>query len=623
VRWKLVAEEDSSSGQGVLFDEEDVVERHVGTGEYRGLEFLEVRARRVINEVPSSSRMPFRWTINAYRGCSHACVYCMVGTTPVLMADGRHKPLADVRVGDRVHGTVREGRYRRYTTTEVLAHWCTRKIAYRVQLDDGTELIASGDHRFLTDRGWKFVTGDGCGASRRPHLTTANKLLGTGRFAAPPTHDADYRAGYLCGMVCGDGRLLRLALVGSEALGRSQAFLPQAGIETTRSAVDAVRELVRWPTWPTDAWRRGFLAGMFDAEGCYSGGVLRISNRDPEILSRTHEALKHLYFDAVIEPPRPNGVRTVRVRGGLQEHLRFLHTVDPAITRKRSIEGRALKNDAELHVVAVEPLGLELPMYDITTGTGDFIADGIVSHNCFARPTHDYLGLGIGEDFDSKIVVKVNAVERVRAELAGRRWAGEPIAMGTNTDPYQRCEGKYHLTQGIVGALAEARNPFSILTKSTLILRDLPLLVEASKRTKVRVNLSIGTLDEATWKATEPGTPHPRQRVEAVRRINEAGVPCGVLVAPVIPGMSDRPELVEEVVRACRDAGAVSVSAMLLHLRPVVKQHYLAWLAQHRPDLLATYERRYRRSGYLPKADQEPLRDIVRRVLAEVRSPDR
>ena len=158
---------------------------------------------------------------------------------------------------------------------------------------------------------------------------------------------------------------------------------------------------------------------------------------------------------------------------------------------------------------------------------------------CFARPTHTYLDLDADHDFDTKIVVKVNAVERLRAELAPKRWASHHIAMGTNTDPYQRCEGKYRLTQGIVETLSAARNPFSILTKSSLVLRDLDLLAEAATRTDVRVNLSIGTLDEAVWRATEPGTPHPRQRVAAVAKLNAAGVPCGVLVAPVLPGISD------------------------------------------------------------------------------------
>ena len=237
---------------------------------------------------------------------------------------------------------------------------------------------------------------------------------------------------------------------------------------------------------------------------------------------------------------------------------------------------------------------------------------------CFARPTHDYLGLGIGDDFDRKIVVKVNAVERLRAELRAWRHAGEHIAMGTNTDPYQRCEGKYHLTQGIIGVLAEAATPFSILTKSPLILRDLPLLVEAARRTDVRVNFSIGTLDEATWKSTEPGTAHPRQRVEAVRKINDAGIPCGVLVAPVIPGMSDAPHQLEQVARACVEAGAVSVSAIALHLRSGVREHWMRWLSEARPDLVDTHTRSYPRA-YLSKSDQEEVSSLVRRLVAEAR----
>ena len=158
---------------------------------------------------------------------------------------------------------------------------------------------------------------------------------------------------------------------------------------------------------------------------------------------------------------------------------------------------------------------------------------------CFARPTHDYLGLGIGTDFERKIVVKVNAVERLRAELRSPRWGGDSIAMGTNTDPYQHAEGKYHLTRGIVETLSGARNPFSILTKSTLVLRDAALLAAAAQRTDVSVSFSIGTLDRSVWSLTEPGTPPPDRRVEALRRLTALGISCGVLVAPVLPGLSD------------------------------------------------------------------------------------
>jgi DNA repair photolyase len=204
----------------------------------------------------------------------------------------------------------------------------------------------------------------------------------------------------------------------------------------------------------------------------------------------------------------------------------------------------------------------------------------------------------------------------LRAELRSPKWRGEHIAMGTNTDPYQRCEGKYHLTRGIVAALAEAENPFSILTKSTLILRDLDLLSEAAKRTDVRANFSIGTLDEDVWRLTEPGTPHPRKRVEAVAKLNEAGVECGVLVAPILPNLSDRPEQVREVVQACVEAGAVSVSSIYLHLRAGVRGHFMHWLGEKRPDLLEDYEKRYKRS-YLPKSEQNELAAQVRDAIAD------
>ncbi len=238
---------------------------------------------------------------------------------------------------------------------------------------------------------------------------------------------------------------------------------------------------------------------------------------------------------------------------------------------------------------------------------------------CFARPTHHYLGFDIGEDFDHKIVVKVNAVERLRAELGSPRWEGDAIAMGTNTDPYQRAEGKYHLTQGIIGVLAEAANPFSILTKSSLILRDLDLLVAAAQRTSVRASLSIGTLDEEVWRRTEPGTPHPRQRVEAVARLNEAGIPCSVLAAPVLPGLSDSDDQLAALVEACVGAGAPSVTAMYLHLRPGVREHWFEWMASAMPDRLGAYERRYRGRAYVPRQEQRELSVRVQGLLQAAR----
>jgi DNA repair photolyase len=231
---------------------------------------------------------------------------------------------------------------------------------------------------------------------------------------------------------------------------------------------------------------------------------------------------------------------------------------------------------------------------------------------CFARPTHDYLGLGIGTDFERKIVVKINAVERLRAELRSPKWEGDSIAMGTNTDPYQHAEGKYHLTRGIVETLSGARNPFSILTKSTLILRDAALLAAACERTEVSVSFSVGTLDRSVWRLTEPGTPPPDRRVEAMRRLTDMGIPCGVLVAPVLPGLSDSEAQLTEVVEACAAAGAVSVTGVALHLRGAVRNHYFDWLAGARPDLAALHRRRFRRGAYQEDTERERVEGTVR-----------
>jgi DNA repair photolyase len=235
---------------------------------------------------------------------------------------------------------------------------------------------------------------------------------------------------------------------------------------------------------------------------------------------------------------------------------------------------------------------------------------------CFARPTHTFLDMNAGRDFESKIVVKVNAPEVLRRELAAKRWKGEHIAMGTNTDPYQRAEGRYRLMRGILGALVDHRNPFSILTKGTLILRDVDLLQRAAEVTSVSAAFSIGTLDEAVWNETESGTPHPRARVDAIRTLTEAGIPTGVLMAPVLPGLSDRPEQLRVVVEACLEAGATHVSPILLHLRPGVREEFLPWLEEHHPDLVPRYLEMYRHP-YGPEADRDALGRTVGTMIRE------
>ena len=582
------------------------------------LEIFEERARSILAENESPD-VGFRWSINPYRGCFHACAYCQSGETPILMADGRTKPLAEVRAGDELYGTERVGGYRRYVRSRVLAHWSRIERAFRVTLEDGTELVASADHRFLTNRGWKHV-----GASAqapRPHLTLDNHLLGTGRFSAQPEPNDEYKRGYLCGVVRGDGLLASyvydgrrrltdrqhhfpLAMADAEALERTRRYLGDFGISTSpflfqaaageRRALGAIRRhargnvfeigaLVAWPQAPTLDWSKGFLAGIFDAEGSYSGGILRICSTDPAIVSEITRALCRLSFDFALEERSRNlPLFVVRVRRGLREHLRFFHATDPAISRKRSIEGQAIKNDSRLRVVAIEPLAIARRLFDVTTSTGDFIANGVVSHNCYARPSHQYLGFGAGTDFERKIVVKVNAPELLREALSRRSWKGEVIIFSGNTDCYQPLEAVYGLTRRCLEVCAEFRNPVAIITKGALVRRDAALLAEMARHGPASAAISIAFARDDVSRTLEPGTSPPSQRFETLRILSDAGIRTGIGVAPIIPGLNDGD--IGELLRRGRDAGARSAFMTLLRLSGEVLPVFRERLAAAFPD---------------------------------------
>jgi DNA repair photolyase len=231
---------------------------------------------------------------------------------------------------------------------------------------------------------------------------------------------------------------------------------------------------------------------------------------------------------------------------------------------------------------------------------------------CFARPTHEYLGFDAGRDFEREIVVKVNAPEVLRAELARPSWGREHVALGTNTDPYQWVEARYKLMPGIWEALRDARNPCSVLTKSPLLLRDLPLMRELSARTEFSAALSVPTVDQKAWRATEPRSPNPRARLEAVSELSAAGIRTGVLVAPLMPGINDSPAQIAEVLELASEAGADYVTGIALHLRRGVRQVFMAWLREHRPDLVPQYEELYRRGAYMPVAERRRLERLLR-----------
>ncbi len=585
-------------------------------------EVVRETARTIIarNDSPD---IPFDQSINPYRGCEHGCPYCLDGATPILMGDGSFRPLAELRAGDEIYGTEKRGHYRRYVRTRVLVHWRTEKPAYRIRLEDGTELRASGDHRFLTERGWKFVD-QGSRAGQRPHLTLNNTLMGFGaiRVAGAQAATPAYRRGYLSGVIRGDGHLgiyhyrrpgringdqhrFRLAMADVAALERAAAFLAGFGVatdrfrfqaETSRSrAVEAIRassrasvaRIARLIAWPGDAdseWSRGFIAGIFDAEGSFAGGTIRISNTDEKIIAVLVSALRRHGFRTVVETARPLAARPVyyvRITGGLREHLRFFGLCDPATERKRDIASQAVKSTARLRVAEVECAGRREELFDITTGTGDFIANGVISHNCYARPSHAYLGLSPGLDFETRIFAKVNAAELLAKELAAPGYSPSPIALGANTDPYQPLERELRITRSILAVLAACDHPVTIVTKNALVERDIDLLAPMAAKRLVRAYVSVTNLDADLARRLEPRAAAPWRRLETICRLADAGIPVGVLVAPVVPFLTDR--FLEEILERAAAAGAASAGYILLRLPHEVAPVMKDWLAAHYP----------------------------------------
>jgi len=231
---------------------------------------------------------------------------------------------------------------------------------------------------------------------------------------------------------------------------------------------------------------------------------------------------------------------------------------------------------------------------------------------CFARRTHTYLDLNAGRDFEREIVVKVNLPELLHTELGRDSWNQDLVALGTNTDPYQWVESRYRMMPPILAALEQAETPVSVLTKSPLVMRDVEIFARMAKKLPVSVNLSVPTLDEEAWRATEPHTPSPLARLDAVAELRRRGIDSGVLIAPLMPGINDSPEQVQPIVDKAREAGASFLGGVALHLRDEVKDVFFAWLEQKRPDLLPQYEQLYRGRSYMQPSDRSKLTRRVR-----------
>lgn len=427
------------------------------------------------NESPD---VPFTYSINPYRGCEHGCIYCLGGDTRILMGNGGTKPLRAVEQGDVVYGTEQQSDRRHLVRTRVLDQWATYRPAYRIVLADETTLIAGPNHRFLTPRGWAFVTASDPGTPPRPSLATGRPLVGIADQNPPP----------------------------------SPAF--HALLQAADASVSA-------------------------------------SNTSPR--------------SSPASPSRPSPPT---------QPTRFVTATD-----ERSIS-------------QIEPLSSPQTLYDLTTGTGDFIANGVVSHNCYARPTHEYLGFSAGLDFESQILVKTNAPERLEEGVQQKNWSPAPICLSGNTDPYQPAERELGITRRLLIVCNRHRNPARLITKSGMVTRDLDILEEMAEWDGIHVTVSLTTLDDELAGAMEPRAARPPLRLRAIEQCADAGIPVNVNVAPIVPGLTD--EEVPRILKAAADRGAASAGYTVLRLPGAVREVFVDWLERHAPERKSRMLRRLR-----------------------------
>jgi DNA repair photolyase len=571
---------------------------------------LLVDPSRTIVATNDSPDLGFRASVNPYRGCQHACSYCLAPTTPVLRANLSWTAMGELKPGDEIVGFdefPRDGsRTRKLRKSVVEGVWWSRKPSLRL-VTDRAEVVTTAEHRWLQWRSFRW--------SRADQLAPRRKL----RFLLGPSQivlDGDYRIGYVAGLSLGDGTFRwqpgwrsdklgfpaaywRVAMADREPLERCIEYLQPLGIPLALRPFDSGptsrRPLLRVETrshsrlelvdkiihaeLESASYRRGFVAGFFDAEGL-RGDTLPVSQVDRSVLERVARYAASLGFELELEP-RECGASAARLLGSVRERMRFLAEIRPAIQRKID---RCFGIDPATEPTAIEAVeaGPIQDVVDIQTSTRTFYAAGLATHNCYARPTHEYLGYSAGLDFQTKILVKPRAAELLRKQLLSPAWKPQPLALSGVTDAYQPAERRLRITRGVLEVLAEFRNPVVIVTKGFLVTRDVDLLGELARANAASVMLSVTTLDAALQRKMEPLASPPSKRLAAIEALARAGVPVGVMTAPVIPGLTDH-EL-PAILQAAADAGASHAGLVVLRLPHGVKELFGDWLAEHFPE---------------------------------------
>lgn len=504
---------------------------------------------------------------NPYRGCGHKCSYCVDAYTRIQMADGSTKPIKHIEVGDKIIGVVDNGAggrawNMRLTVTTVVAKVKSHKLAYKITLEDGSDVICSADHRWLTERGWKYTIGEMRGENQRPYLTTNNSIrkLAGSTPTFQPSHD--YRAGYLAGMISGDANLsiydysdrkrpsgktmgiqyrFRLALKDIEAIQRTKEYLNYFGIEvnefsfqherdplpaiatTSPSRYEAIKDIADARDGGLE-WSRGWLAGIFDAEGSHGKQALRIHNTDDGILNTTQVSLSALGFESVREDGS-NRASAIRVTGGRDATIRFWQLVNPCISRKFDLEGTALRGSSK--IVSIEPLNETREMYDIMTGTENFIANGLIAHNCYVpkvlrmeRPEFD-AGAFPRSDFMAQLMKDARKYEQCGIT--------EQVMMSFTTDPYH--PGDNSMTRDVILVLQAHGLGVCTLTKGgSRALRDLDLF----RPGRDAFASTLTSLDDAFSLKWERGAQLPGDRIATMKRFHDAGIFTWVSLEPTL-----------------------------------------------------------------------------------------
>jgi len=555
----------------------------------------------------ASPDVGFRFSVNPYRGCEHGCVYCLAPDTPILHADMIWRPIGEVRVGDALAGFDEypaPGATRKIRRAVVEHVIWSRRPSMRI-VTRHTDVTTTAEHRWLQARDFRW--------SRTSELMPGRSLRHV-PVTVTEEPDDDYRAGYVAGLSLGDGTFryapggrsdelgspaasFWVALVDGEPLRRLVEYLRTFGVEAairpftgsilgrrpmqkvevrSRQRLAIVHRLLTH-AGDSRGYRRGFVAGFFDAGGSNSDS-LRISRVDVSVLERVARYARSLGFEL---EPRAAAASTIRLVGRMLDRMRFFAVVRPAIRRKlRALFDREMNLDPE-PVEAIEP-GRLRDVVDIQTSTRTFFAAGLATHNCYARPSHEYLGWNAGLDFETRLLVKDDAPALLRQKLASKHWQPEVIALSGNTDCYQPVERRLKVTRGVLEVLRDFRNPVGVITKSALVARDADLLGDLAQHGAAHVRVSITTLDPELARRMEPRAATPDRRLQAVARLAEAGVPVGVMVAPVIPGLNDAE--IPRILEAAARAGAATASWVLLRLASPLDELFTHWLARHYPE---------------------------------------